>query len=44
MVAEEGLEKRWARHRRNHQAFVAGIEAMGLEMLREESGATVCGP
>jgi len=32
MVAEEGLENRWARHRRNHQAFVAGIEAMGLEM------------
>ena len=33
MVAEEGLEQRWERHRRNHQAFVAGIEAMGLEML-----------
>ena len=32
MVAEEGLENRWARHRKNHQAFVAGIEAMGLEM------------
>jgi alanine-glyoxylate transaminase/serine-glyoxylate transaminase/serine-pyruvate transaminase len=32
MVAEEGLENRWARHQRNHQAFVAGIEAMGLEM------------
>ena len=32
MVAEEGLENRWERHRRNHQAFVAGIEAMGLEM------------
>jgi alanine-glyoxylate transaminase/serine-glyoxylate transaminase/serine-pyruvate transaminase len=32
MVAEEGLENRWTRHRRNHQAFVAGIEAMGLEM------------
>jgi alanine-glyoxylate transaminase/serine-glyoxylate transaminase/serine-pyruvate transaminase len=32
MVAEEGLEQRWARHRRNHEAFVAGIEAMGLEM------------
>jgi alanine-glyoxylate transaminase/serine-glyoxylate transaminase/serine-pyruvate transaminase len=32
MVAEEGLENRWARHRRNHQAFVAGIEAMGLRM------------
>ena len=32
MVAEEGLENRWERHRRNHLAFVAGIEAMGLEM------------
>lgn len=33
IVQEEGLENRWARHRRNHQALVAGIEAMGLEML-----------
>ena len=32
MVAEEGLDNRWDRHRRNHQAFVAGIEAMGLSM------------
>jgi alanine-glyoxylate transaminase/serine-glyoxylate transaminase/serine-pyruvate transaminase len=32
MVAEEGRENRWERHRRNHQAFVAGIEAMGLSM------------
>jgi alanine-glyoxylate transaminase/serine-glyoxylate transaminase/serine-pyruvate transaminase len=32
IVAEEGLENRWERHRRNHAAFVAGIEAMGLEM------------
>jgi alanine-glyoxylate transaminase/serine-glyoxylate transaminase/serine-pyruvate transaminase len=32
IVAEEGLENRWERHRRNHRAFVAGIEAMGLEM------------
>ena len=32
MVAEEGLENRWDRHRRNHLAFVAGIEAMGLRM------------
>jgi len=32
IVAEEGLEGRWERHRRNHQAFVAGVEAMGLEM------------
>jgi alanine-glyoxylate transaminase/serine-glyoxylate transaminase/serine-pyruvate transaminase len=32
LVAEEGLESRWERHRRNHLAFVAGIEAMGLGM------------
>ena len=32
LVAEEGLENRWDRHRRNHRAFVAGIEAMGLRM------------
>jgi len=32
MVAEEGRENRWERHRRNHEAFVAGIEAMGLRM------------
>jgi len=32
MVAEEGREIRWERHRRNHLAFVDGIEAMGLRM------------
>lgn len=32
IVHEEGRENRWERHQRNHQAFVAGIEAMGLEM------------
>jgi len=32
MVAEEGLHARWERHRTNHEAFVAGIEAMGLSM------------
>ena len=32
MVEEEGRENRWERHRRNHLAFVAGIEAMGLTM------------
>ena len=32
MVMEEGRETRWERHQRNHQAFVAGIEAMGLQM------------
>jgi alanine-glyoxylate transaminase / serine-glyoxylate transaminase / serine-pyruvate transaminase len=32
MIEEEGLEPRWARHKRNHNAFVAGIEAIGLRM------------
>ncbi len=30
MVEEEGLAARHARHRRHHEALVAGIEAMGL--------------
>jgi alanine-glyoxylate transaminase/serine-glyoxylate transaminase/serine-pyruvate transaminase len=33
IVEEEGLEARFARHRLNHLALVAGIEAMGLSML-----------
>jgi len=33
LIAEEGLQARWARHRLNHRALVAGIEAMGLSML-----------
>lgn len=32
IIEEEGLEARWNRHRRNHEALVAGLEAMGLEM------------
>lgn len=32
IVLEEGLENRWQRHRRNHLALVAGIEAMGMKM------------
>ena len=32
LVEEEGLEKRWERHRRNHLALVAGLEKVGLEM------------
>ncbi|MFQ5777835.1 MAG: pyridoxal-phosphate-dependent aminotransferase family protein, partial [Terriglobia bacterium] len=35
LVDEEGLPARWERHRRNQQALVAGLEAMGLEMLVE---------
>jgi alanine-glyoxylate transaminase/serine-glyoxylate transaminase/serine-pyruvate transaminase len=33
IILEEGLLKRWARHRLNSETFAAGIEAMGLEML-----------
>jgi alanine-glyoxylate transaminase/serine-glyoxylate transaminase/serine-pyruvate transaminase len=32
VVAEEGIENRWERHRRAHKSFVKGIEAMGLRM------------
>ncbi len=32
MVQEEGREARWERHRMNHQAFVSGLEAMGMTM------------
>ncbi len=33
MLAEEGLEKAWARHAYHHQALAAGIEAMGLRFV-----------
>ena len=36
MISEEGLEERFARHRLNHLALVAGVEAMGLSMLVPE--------
>ena len=36
MLAEEGLESSWTRHRRNHLALLAGLEALGLELLVEE--------
>jgi alanine-glyoxylate transaminase/serine-glyoxylate transaminase/serine-pyruvate transaminase len=32
MLEEEGLENAFARHRLNHEALVAGLEAMGLAM------------
>lgn len=32
IIREEGLEPRHARHRRNHLALVAGLEAMGMRM------------
>ncbi len=37
IIAEEGLEARFARHRTHHGALVAGVEAMGLSMLVPES-------
>lgn len=32
-IEEEGLEARWERHRRHHLALVAGLAAMGLDLL-----------
>ncbi len=37
LVQEEGLEARFARHRLNQRALVAGLEAMGLELLVPEA-------
>lgn len=37
LVAEEGLEARFTRHRLNQQALVAGLEAMGLQLLVPEA-------
>lgn len=36
IIAEEGLEARFARHLLNHRALVAGVEGMGLTMLVAE--------
>jgi alanine-glyoxylate transaminase/serine-glyoxylate transaminase/serine-pyruvate transaminase len=33
VIEEEGLENRWARHRRNHLALAAGLEALGVSLL-----------
>lgn len=49
LVAEEGVENRWQRHRRCHEMFVKGIEAMGLRMFvppgrRIPTLNTVCVP
>ncbi len=37
LLREEGLENAWARHRRNHEALKAGLEAMGLRYLVKEA-------
>ncbi|MBO9492861.1 alanine--glyoxylate aminotransferase family protein [Thalassotalea sp. G20_0] len=36
LLQEEGLDNSWQRHQRHHQALVAGLAAMGLEMLVPE--------
>jgi alanine-glyoxylate transaminase/serine-glyoxylate transaminase/serine-pyruvate transaminase len=37
IVMEEGLEARWGRHRRNHTALKAGLNALGLEYTANEA-------
>src|ERR1700692_1018191 len=49
VIADEGIENRWERHRRCNKAFVEGIEAMGLHMHVPEQHRiatlnTVCVP
>lgn len=36
LVQEEGLEARWLRHKLVHEGFVAGIEALGMQMHVDE--------
>jgi alanine-glyoxylate transaminase/serine-glyoxylate transaminase/serine-pyruvate transaminase len=36
LIDEEGLEARYARHRRNHEALVAGLNGLGLSMFAQE--------
>ena len=40
IVLEEGLEERFARHKLNSEAFIRGIEAMGLNMIAPEGYRT----
>lgn len=35
IIAEEGIEARWARHSLHQQALVAGLEAMDIELFAE---------
>lgn len=37
MLREEGVEAAWARHRRNHKALRAGLEALGLQFVVPEA-------
>src|SRR4029077_4268152 len=36
IVEEEGIEARWARHERNHRAFIDGLKTIGLSVLPPE--------
>lgn len=40
MLREEGLEEAWARHRRNHEALRAGLEALGIDYFVAEEART----
>lgn len=33
MLSEEGLENSWARHQRNHEALVAGLQTLNLDIF-----------
>jgi alanine-glyoxylate transaminase/serine-glyoxylate transaminase/serine-pyruvate transaminase len=35
IVVEEGLETRFARHRKNHEALAAGLAPLGLSLVAE---------
>jgi len=35
IVLEDGLEARWAKHKLNQHALIAGVEALGLKLLVE---------
>ena len=37
MLAEEGIESAWARHRAQHEALKAGLEKLGLEFIVPEA-------
>jgi alanine-glyoxylate transaminase / serine-glyoxylate transaminase / serine-pyruvate transaminase len=37
MLAEEGIENSWARHRAMHEKFKAGLEALGMRFVVRES-------
>ncbi len=36
-VQDEGLEARWSRHKTAHQALVAALESLGLDMVVDEA-------